>query len=50
MDPVPELRAAGVGVGLGIDDHYWHDSYSMFGEARQARLAANVKRRPASIL
>ncbi|WP_254820843.1 amidohydrolase family protein [Haloglomus halophilum] len=42
--PVPELREADVDVGLGIDDHYWHDSYSMFGEARQARLAANVKR------
>jgi 5-methylthioadenosine/S-adenosylhomocysteine deaminase len=42
--PVPELRDAGVDVGLGIDDHYWHDSYSMFGEARQARLTANVKR------
>ncbi|WP_436930616.1 amidohydrolase family protein [Halosimplex halobium] len=42
--PVPELREANVDVGLGIDDHYWHDSYSMFGEARQARLAANVKR------
>lgn len=42
--PVPELRDASVDVGLGIDDHYWHDSYSMFGEARQARLAANVKR------
>jgi len=42
--PVPELRAAGVDVGLGIDDHYWHDSYNMFGEARQARLAANLKR------
>jgi cytosine/adenosine deaminase-related metal-dependent hydrolase len=42
--PVPELRDAGVDVGLGIDDHYWHDSYSLFGEARQARLAANVKR------
>ncbi len=42
--PVPELRAAGVDVGLGIDDHYWHDSYSLFGEARQACLAANVKR------
>lgn len=41
---VPELRDAGVDVGLGIDDHYWHDSYSMFGEARQARLAANLKR------
>ena len=42
--PVPELRTAGVDVGLGIDDHYWHDSYNMFGEARQARLAANLKR------
>jgi cytosine/adenosine deaminase-related metal-dependent hydrolase len=42
--PVPELRAAGVDVGLGIDDHYWHDSYDMFGEARQARLAANLKK------
>lgn len=42
--PVPELRSAGVDVGLGIDDHYWHDSYSMFGESRQARLAANLKR------
>ena len=42
--PVPELRDAGVTVALGIDDHYWHDSYDMFGEARQARLAANLKR------
>jgi len=42
--PVPELRSAGVDVGLGIDDHYWHDSYNMFGEARQARLSANLER------
>ena len=42
--PVPELRDAGIDVGLGIDDHYWHDSYDLFGEARQARLAANLKR------
>ncbi|MFB6244069.1 MAG: amidohydrolase family protein [Halobaculum sp.] len=42
--PVPELRDAGVDVGLGIDDHYWHDSYDLFGEARQARLAANLKK------
>ncbi|WP_436930819.1 amidohydrolase family protein [Halosimplex halobium] len=42
--PVPELRSAGVDVGIGIDDHYWHDSYDLFGEARQARLAANLKR------
>ena len=41
--PVPKLRAAGVDVGLGIDDHYWHDSYNMFGEARQTRLAANLE-------
>ncbi|PCR91852.1 amidohydrolase family protein [Natrinema ejinorense] len=41
--PVPELRAAGVDIGLGIDDHYWHDSYDLFGEARQARLAASLE-------
>jgi cytosine/adenosine deaminase-related metal-dependent hydrolase len=41
--PVPDLREAGVDVGLGIDDHYWHDSYDLFGEARQARLAANLE-------
>ncbi|ELY66161.1 N-ethylammeline chlorohydrolase [Natrinema versiforme JCM 10478] len=42
--PVPNIRAAGAPVRLGIDDHYWHDSYSMFGEARQARIAANLER------
>lgn len=41
--PVQKLRTAGVDVGLGIDDHYWHDSYNLFGEARQARLAANLE-------
>ncbi|MFB6312283.1 MAG: amidohydrolase family protein, partial [Salinirussus sp.] len=41
--PVPDLRDAGVDVGLGVDDHYWHDSYNLFGEARQARLAANLE-------
>ncbi|WP_255151393.1 amidohydrolase family protein [Halorarius halobius] len=40
--PVPELRRAGATVGLGLDDHYWHDSYDLFGEARQARLAATL--------
>ena len=40
--PVPSLRAAGATVGLGLDDHYWHDSYDLFGEARQARLTANL--------
>jgi len=43
--PISELQASGVDVGLGIDDHYWHDSYDLFGEARQARLAANLKRK-----
>ncbi|PSP65320.1 N-ethylammeline chlorohydrolase [Halobacteriales archaeon QH_8_64_26] len=42
--PVPELRGAGVATGLGLDDYYWHDSYDLFGEARQARLAANLKK------
>ncbi|WP_459194048.1 amidohydrolase family protein [Halosimplex sp. J119] len=42
--PVQKLRSAGVDVGLGIDDHYWHDSHDLFGEARQARLAANLER------
>ncbi|MFC7132343.1 MULTISPECIES: amidohydrolase family protein [Salinibaculum] len=41
--PVPDLLDAGVDVGLGIDDHYWHDSYDLLGEARQARLAANLE-------
>ena len=39
--PVQKLRSAGVDVGLGLDDHYWHDSIDLFGEARQARLLAN---------
>lgn len=39
--PVPSLRKAGATVGIGLDDHYWHDSYNLFGEARQTRLAAN---------
>jgi 5-methylthioadenosine/S-adenosylhomocysteine deaminase len=40
--PVPALREAGTTVGLGLDDHYWHDSSDLLGEARQARLAANL--------
>lgn len=40
--PVPSLRKAGATVGIGLDDHYWHDSYNLFGEARQTRLAANL--------
>lgn len=39
--PVQDLRSAGVDVGLGLDDHYWHDSIDLFGEAREARLLAN---------
>jgi 5-methylthioadenosine/S-adenosylhomocysteine deaminase len=41
--PVPALREAGVPVGIGIDDHYWHDSYDLFREVRQTRLAANLE-------
>jgi len=41
--PVPDVRDAGIDVGLGIDDHYWHDSYDLLGEARQARLRANTE-------
>lgn len=40
--PVPDLKDAGVTVGLGLDDHYWHDSYDLFEEARQTRLTANL--------
>jgi len=40
--PVPSLREAGTTVGLGLDDHYWHDSSDLLGEARQARLVANL--------
>jgi len=40
--PVPELRDAGTTLSLGLDDHYWHDSSDLLGEARQARLAANL--------
>lgn len=40
--PVPSLCEAGATVGIGLDDHYWHDSYDLFDEARQTRLAANL--------
>ncbi|NLV09484.1 amidohydrolase family protein [Halomicrobium mukohataei] len=40
--PVADLREAGVAVGLGLDDHYWHDSVDLFEEARSARLLANL--------
>ena len=40
--PVPSLREAGTTVGLGLNDHYWHDSSDLLGEARQARLVANL--------
>jgi cytosine/adenosine deaminase-related metal-dependent hydrolase len=39
--PVPDLRNAGATVGIGLDDYYFLDSYDLFKEARQARLAAN---------
>ena len=33
----------GVDVGVGLDNHYWHDSYDMVLEARKIRFAANLK-------
>lgn len=39
---MPALREADTTVGLGLDDHYWHDSSDLLEEARQTRLAANL--------
>ncbi|EMA15979.1 amidohydrolase family protein [Haloarcula amylolytica] len=39
--PLPSLRERDATIGLGLDDHYFHDSFDMFGEARQTRLMAN---------
>ncbi|MFC7079324.1 hypothetical protein [Halorussus caseinilyticus] len=39
--PLPSLRDFDATVGLGLDDHYYHDNNDMFGEARQTRLMAN---------
>jgi cytosine/adenosine deaminase-related metal-dependent hydrolase len=44
VTPVPELRAAGVHVGLGVDGSASTDSGSMWLEARQALLMARYRK------
>lgn len=39
--PLPTLREYDATVGLGLDDHYYHDNNDLFNEARQTRLMAN---------
>ncbi len=41
--PVPELLAAGMAVGLGVDGSASNDTSNMVREARQAMLLARVK-------
>jgi cytosine/adenosine deaminase-related metal-dependent hydrolase len=46
--PVPELRAAGVPVGLGCDGSSSTDSASLWMEARNAMLLGRLRKGPAS--
>ena len=46
--PVPELRAAGVPVGLGCDGSSSTDSASLWMEARNAMLLGRLRQGPAS--
>src|SRR4029079_12248218 len=46
--PVPELRAAGVPVGLGCDGSSSTDSASLWMEARNAMLLGRLRLGPAS--
>jgi cytosine/adenosine deaminase-related metal-dependent hydrolase len=48
ITPVPELRAAGVAVGLGVDGSASTDAASMWLEARQALLMARYRKGPAA--
>jgi cytosine/adenosine deaminase-related metal-dependent hydrolase len=41
--PVPEMLAAGVPVGLGVDGAASNEDYSLVGEIRQALLLARVR-------
>lgn len=47
--PVPDLRAAGVRVGLGVDGAASNESGRLVGELRQALLAARMRSGPAAL-